>query len=339
MKFAKNKKNDIVLYILEKIYNNEQENLALLTSEKFNINKSTIYSYLKEMEQEGIIRKIKRGCYELTEEKIVLNFKNEDLDEITEYNKFIKPLLGNIQPNVMGIWDYAVGEMFNNAIEHSKCKNISIVICKNYLNTFIKIEDDGIGIFENIREHFKLKTVDEAVLELFKGKLTTDPANHSGEGIFFTSKLVDKFYIMSSDRIFTTNKYNNEEMVEIDKGRGTCLYMILSNFSNRNAENIFKMYSDENFNFNRTVIPLKNIFDMNPVSRSQAKRICGGLSKFKIVEIDFEDIEWMGQGFADQLFRVFHNQNPEIELIPLNMNESVNAMYKHVMSRDDLPWV
>ena len=157
MKFAKNKKNDIVLYILEKIYNNEQENLALLTSEKFNINKSTIYSYLKEMEQEGIIRKIKRGCYELTEEKIVLNFKNEDLDEITEYNKFIKPLLGNIQPNVMGIWDYAVGEMFNNAIEHSKCKNIGIVICKNYLNTFIKIEDDGIGIFENIREHFKLR--------------------------------------------------------------------------------------------------------------------------------------------------------------------------------------
>ena len=99
------------------------------------------------------------------------------------------------------------------------------------------------------------------------------------------------------------------------------------------------MSKSEDKEINKTRIQLKNICEMNPIARSQAKRISGGLSKFKIVEIDFEDIEWMGQGFADQFLRVFLNQNPEIELIPLNMNESVNAMYKHVMSRDDLPWV
>ena len=31
------------------------------------------------------------------------------------------------------------------------------------------------------------------MLELSKGKLTTDSANHSGEGIFFTSRMFDVF--------------------------------------------------------------------------------------------------------------------------------------------------
>ena len=38
----------------------------------------------------------------------------------------------------------------------------------------------------------------------------------------------------------------------------------------------------------------------------------------------------MGQGFADEIFRVFQNEHPEVELIPMNACRSVLGMIKHV---------
>ena len=74
------------------------------------------------------------------------------------------------------------------------------------------------------------------------------------------------------------------------------------------------------------------MFDSSPVSRSQAKRVCNRLNKFKEVEFDFDGIQWMGQGFAHQIFVVFQNDHPDINLIPINMNETVTKMLKHVIS-------
>jgi hypothetical protein len=76
---------------------------------------------------------------------------------------------------------------------------------------------------------------------------------------------------------------------------------------------------------------LKNIFDSAPISRSQAKRLCNRLEKFEEVILDFEGISWMGQGFAHQMFVVFKNAHPSITIKPINMNDSVENMYNHVM--------
>jgi len=81
-----------------------------------------------------------------------------------------------------------------------------------------------------------------------------------------------------------------------------------------------------------TRIPLKNIFDAAPVSRSQAKKICNRLEKFQEVELDFEDLDWMGQGFAHQIFVVFEKTNPQIKIVPINMSEAVAKMYNHVIN-------
>ena len=75
---------------------------------------------------------------------------------------------------------------------------------------------------------------------------------------------------------------------------------------------------------------MKNIFDSSPVSRSQAKRVCNRLEKFKEVVLDFEGVQWMGQGIAHQLFVVFANDHPDIQLTPINMNEDVTKMQMHV---------
>lgn len=78
------------------------------------------------------------------------------------------------------------------------------------------------------------------------------------------------------------------------------------------------------------MIPVKDFFDMSPVSRSQAKSLCDRFGEFSEVIIDFDGVSWMGQGFAHQLFVVFAKNNKDIELIPINMNEDVTKMYNHV---------
>ena len=112
---------------------------------------------------------------------------------------------------------------------------------------------------------------------------------------------------------------------------GTGVYMSLSNFTQRNPQEVFDLYANTEGGFVKTKVPLKNIFDASPVSRSQAKRVCNRLEEFKEVEIDFDGIQWMGQGFAHQIFVVFARKHPDIKLEPVNMSEDVAKMYAHVM--------
>jgi STAS-like domain of unknown function (DUF4325) len=62
------------------------------------------------------------------------------------------------------------------------------------------------------------------------------------------------------------------------------------------------------------------------ISRSQAKRILTGLEKFKYVTLDFKGVRLVGQGFADEVFRVFKNRYPDIQIDYINANDDVKFM-------------
>lgn len=91
------------------------------------------------------------------------------------------------------------------------------------------------------------------------------------------------------------------------------------------------MYAPMEDGFVKTYIPLKEIcLYGEPIAHSQARRILYRLEEFKQVEFDFAGIEFLGQGFADEVFRVFQNKYPDIKLLPLNANKSVEGMIRHV---------
>ena len=106
--------------------------------------------------------------------------------------------------------------------------------------------------------------------------------------------------------------------------------MTLANDSQKQAKDVFDQYADVDGGFTKTRIPLNHFFESAPVSRSQAKRLLGRLEQFREVELDFEGLDWMGQGFAHELFVVYPYTHPDVRLIPLNMNEDVRKMYAHV---------
>lgn len=334
MRFDNSKKQAIIYYLLEKI---EQKctGLSNHVSEVFGINQNTVHTYINELVNDNIIKRVKRGEYELITDEYQFHLKrskNELVSDSQIYNSCLKPLVETLPDNIKIIWEYAFTEMINNVIDHSEAEDLYITITRDYMNTEVFISDNGIGIFEKLKKYFDLSSLEDAICELFKGKLTTDSANHSGEGIFFTSKIMDTFLISSSKKIFSVDKFEESVIADLisDSDMGTVVYMTMSNFSKKNINEIFDLYSNIDGGFIKTTIPLKNIFDSSPVSRSQAKRVSNGLEKFKEVELDFDEIDWMGQGFAHQLFVVFANANLHIKLLPVNMNESVKKMYNHV---------
>jgi hypothetical protein len=78
--------------------------------------------------------------------------------------------------------------------------------------------------------------------------------------------------------------------------------------------------------FNRTTIHVALFREGDFVSRTEAKLIGARLEGFEVVELDFAGIDQIGQGFTDQLFRVWVSDHPTSRLIPVNGNPAVMAM-------------
>ena len=336
MRFRKEKATAIEQYLLEKIEAGVPD-VAKSVSEAFEIDQSTVHAYINKLIKRGAIVREKRGLYRLSVNSCEYYFTRalgEIQDEQTIFDSCLRKHLLELPPNAQEIWEYILGEIINNVIDHSEAENLLIQVHQTLLSTKIAIIDNGVGIFTKIKEHFGMKTLDDAIRELFKGKLTTDPINHSGEGIFFSSRLADRFVILSDQKYFSINKYDKDDLFDIPiEQHGTAVLIELSNTTQKTSAGIFDQYAQVDDGFQTTMLPLKNMFDSAPVSRSQAKRVCQRLDKFSEVILDFDGLEWMGQGFAHQLFIVFQAQHPEIALNPINMSKGVEQMYHHVTGR------
>jgi hypothetical protein len=97
---------------------------------------------------------------------------------------------------------------------------------------------------------------------------------------------------------------------------------------------VFNEYTDldKQPGFHKTVIPVKlmEYEGESLMSRSQAKRLISRFDRFLEVVLDFSGVEIIGQGFADEIFRVFANAHPQVHLSPINCGKNVVDMIRHV---------
>jgi uncharacterized protein (DUF1330 family) len=104
----------------------------------------------------------------------------------------------------------------------------------------------------------------------------------------------------------------------------------------KTSEQIVDIYSSDNDEYasTKTIVPvrLEQCGDEKLISRSQAKRLLARVDKFKVVVFDFTDVESIGQAFADEVFRVFKNQHPEIEMISIHESQEVKQMIRRAAS-------
>jgi biotin operon repressor/anti-sigma regulatory factor (Ser/Thr protein kinase) len=330
---------EIRRFILENV-EKQPDSVSRLAAEKFGITRQAANKHLQRLTQEGSL--IESGNTRARAYKLAPLSKwsrRYPIVQGLEENRVwedVKPNLGALPTNVMNIWHIGFTEMFNNAIEHSEGTNIWVDIEKTALDCKVLILDDGVGIFEKIKAHMGLEDARHAVLELAKGKFTTDPKNHSGEGIFFTSRMFDTFAIHSKGLSYSHDFGEQEDWIaDLDSARGgTGVFLELDNHTSRTARGIYDEFSSIERGFNKTLIPVRLAQHGNDqlVSRSQAKRLLTRVDRFDIVALDFRNVPEIGQGFADEIFRVFAKEHPEIQLLPSGANEAVKRMIAHVLS-------
>jgi anti-sigma regulatory factor (Ser/Thr protein kinase) len=241
----------------------------------------------------------------------------------------VLPQISDLPDNALDIWRYCFTEMFNNAVDHSSGTRITIQLKRTTVNAEIAIIDNGVGIFKKIQHAMKFSDVRDAALELAKGKFTTDPARHTGEGIFFTSKMLDAFDISSGGVYFTS-------VSPMKNTKGTAIWMKLRNASGRSRKEVYDAYAspENNYAFDRTVVPVKMAehSENDLISRSQAKRLLLRIDRFRTVVLDFKNVNQIGQAFADEIFRVFIRRHPGIDLQFINTNGDVSNMIRRAQS-------
>lgn len=341
MSLSTKKREMIKHYILEQIDSGNND-FVKKAVEAYEITSTSVYRYIKEMVNTGLIVKKGHSYSLISEDKILLYDTDSIKDEMDILKKDLEPIYADCPDNIVRIWRYCLSEMINNVLDHSESNRFTIICQKTYMSTMFLIADDGVGIFKKIKEFYHMSSLDDAISELFKGKLTTDKVNHSGEGIFFSSNAVDFFAAISDGKVFSRNRY---EDVNIDTlkselsgnrnvsgimSKGTIIVMKLSNHSSKTMKEVFDRFSDIENGFYKTILPIKNIFDDYPVSRSQAKRLVRRCENFREVVLDFSEVDDLGQGFAHELFVVFGKVHPNIKLVPMNANEQVVKMIAHV---------
>jgi len=332
---------EIRQFILDNVENHTTD-IVNLTCQAFDISRQAVNKHIQRLVIQnalivkGSTRNRHYHLHPLAEWEEIFPLDGSVSEDVV-WRKHISPLLGELPDNVIDIWHHGVTEMFNNAIDHSGGKHASVSLRKTAASSEVVIYDNGEGIFKKIQRELSLHDERHSVLELAKGKLTTDPENHSGEGIFFSSRMFDNFTIVSGSVYFSHTHGEVEDWIleKQKSSNGTMVVMTLSNNTARTPRQIFDSFtSDDDYGFTKTVVPVRltQYGDDKLVSRSQAKRLLAGVDKFKTVIFDFIDVETIGQAFSDEVFRVFANQHPDMELIPLNTNKTVSQMITRALT-------
>ncbi len=329
--------DDIKQFILSKLEKHPRD-IAQLTMQKFHVTRTTVHRHLKSLLNGGKI--IKRGETKNTQYFLApSNYREKQYqtskmgDEYSILRNDFIDIFDELSTQVQDIIEYGFTEMLNNAIDHAQAKKICIKVHMENNKIQMEVIDDGIGVFKTIMDRFQFSNIRDSILELNKGKLTIDPSNHTGEGIFFSSRSFDQFSIYANDYLYLRdNEENDWTLCALNKSqKGSRIVMSIGLNSTRTLVSVFQKFQDpETLAFDRTeiTVELAKFQQETLISRSQAKRILRGLDRFNQVTLDFKGVRLVGQGFVDEVFRVYKNKNPQLTIHYINANEDVTFMIK-----------
>jgi anti-sigma regulatory factor (Ser/Thr protein kinase) len=330
-------------FILRRVAANP-DTIGPLTAKHFGVSRTTVSNYMHWLVEDGLLSangNTRARSYErrpIRGDQFQVRLMRDKTSEDVIWRFRVLPNFEGYPQNIINLCQYGFTEMLNNCIDHSASMNAIVYLNMFYDEIEISVMDTGIGIFEKIKNHFSLIDHRHALLELAKGKLTSDRSRHSGEGVFFTSRMFNKF-ILTSGHLY----YQREMTTDADwliethdiaaPTKGTAVRMSLSTDATWDPRDVFGKYQESgNISFRKTHVPIKlgTYPGEQLVSRSQAKRIIARFGDFSEIILDFSGIQQVGQAFADEVFRIFPEQHPEIALISIGKSPEVEKMIEYV---------
>ena len=300
-------------------------NIVSFAAEHFDVSRTTILRHMHHLIKAGVVTSsgtTKQTIYTLASDinKTFIISLNKKFDEFSFFEKDIAPVLRNVlNKNSYDILEYGITEILNNCKDHSKGTKVQLILSLGKDNITCTITDDGIGVLTSLDTVLELHDPREIIFELSKGKLTSDPANHTGEGLFFTSRAVDYFKISTNDYNYQRdNSLHDWTLQKINHPNGTTITLEINPKTDRDLKNIFVYYTDDDYTFSHTEILVS----------LASKYGVRNLDKFSHIVLDCKNVAAIGQGFVDQIFRVYQNERPDMTIRYINANDDVEFMIK-----------
>ena len=318
-------------------------NIARAVEERFGISRQSASKHLQRLIERGLLnaegatRGRRYALHNFVDETFAIDITAQTSEDL-EWRTHVAPLMDGLPANIIDVCRYGFTEMLNNVLDHSSSPSAGYALHRNAIRTSMHVRDSGVGIFNKIQSDFQLSDPRHALLELCKGKLTSDPDRHTGEGIFFTSRMFDKYQLLSGTLFFNAeNKTGQDWLIEAGEStpmEGTLVHMEIANDSPITPRDIFEKYAadSDDYGFARTIVPvqLAQYEGEQLISRSQAKRLVARFDKFLEVALDFGGVTEIGPAFADEIFRVYKREHPTVHLYPLRASVAVLRVIQRV---------
>jgi anti-sigma regulatory factor (Ser/Thr protein kinase)/biotin operon repressor len=314
------------------------------------ISRQAAHRHLRRLVDQGVLQKTGRtrdAVYRLTSRKRAeaappavfrRTYPTEGLQEDLVFAEVDRRLaLGkSVSPNAHRILTYAFTEMLNNAIEHSHAEECAVEATLGPREVIVIIRDRGVGVFRSVADRYRLRAEEDSVGELLKGKATSMPERHSGQGIFFTSKACDRLELRSHRIELVFDTRGHDVVVNVRRALvGTAVTMAVSRSARRKLAEVFSEFAPEAYDlqFEKTRV-LVRLAARDYVSRSEARRLVARLEQFREAELDFSKVTSLGQGFADEIFRVFARAYPSVKLTRSNVAPALDAVIRSVVDEN-----
>ncbi len=338
MSLSATKREQVSNYIQELVGRGETC-IPLKIQETFGLSRTTTQRYLRKLLEDGVIRKDEKG-YRLKEKVFVLrqSLKGAIPGEDSLFQKFVAKIQ-HFPDQAKSNFSFIFLEIMNNALEHSSASAVMATLWVSPIELRCVIYDDGVGIFQQIKNFFREKlneeiTLEDAKLQLVSGGFTSDRENHGGEGIYNSSLLADTFFIRSGNLIFARD-YEKVESFSAEtktKKKGTIVFFAVHRDTQKTLRNSDHANPDDGFY--RVTLPLRlmTLTGTALIARSQARRFTFNFIGKKEVILDFEGITDLGQPFAHEIFKVYRNGHPEVQLIAKNTTKEMDALIARMRS-------
>jgi anti-sigma regulatory factor (Ser/Thr protein kinase)/biotin operon repressor len=261
--------------------------------ERLGITRQALNPHLRDLIRAGRVLKsgstrgarysLARGRLPVLERSRVLSLRG--LEESAVYERLAAglSLSSRLRPNVEAIVRYAFTEMLNNAVEHSEAERGRVRLRLLPALVAFEVKDPGIGAFHSISSKLGLEDEEAALVELLKGRTTTLRERHTGEGLFFTSRLADRFVLRSHRIQVEWNRRARDVFVAKPRFRaGTEVEFEVERGTRRLLEDVFSEFApaEYDYRFEKTRVFVK-LLGPDHVSRSEAKRLLANLEKFR----------------------------------------------------------
>ncbi|MCW5667650.1 MAG: DUF4325 domain-containing protein [Piscinibacter sp.] len=263
--------------------------------------------------------------------EVVRRYPLAGVDEHTAWARDFAPCVA-LPAELARIAQHAFTELVNNAIDHSGGTQVVVSMRQTASHLQLLVSDDGCGLYVRIGQCFGIEDPTRATLELAKGKLSSQPERHSGRGLYFVARLADVLDLHANRHAFQRRTWDGGRWhaTRAAADRGTSVFVGIALDTPRRVDEVLRSHSlqGDGYAFECTRVPLQLLTGTQTglESRAQARLAAERLARFARAELDFDGIDAVGHGFADELFRVFARAHPGTALVPVRAAPRVEAM-------------